>query len=208
MYHRMKKAPTAVDLLAAGRSAPVPLPVLPAVERCSSGTAGGPLGKSDCETLGLLPSIARRLEMIRLVIASLADRTMYLDEFTELLGCTASVARHRVKDLRRLGVLEPSLDIERTSGRRREHPYRLNGRFRYVSAESVLTIAAESPIRGLEYRRSVAQRHACGTGSSIYVHVPAEDVQAAIRTDRQPLRRDPLVAALFGCSTSFTASQK
>ncbi|RJG11620.1 hypothetical protein [Massilia cavernae] len=158
-------------------------------------TAGA---RDDVPAPGMLPSIARRLELTRVLIESLAGGTIYLNEIAELFGCASSVAKHRVKHLRRIGILEVASDIGRAAGRRREHPYRLCEPFRRTPGDLMRSAGVWPHEIPLVQRRRLAQLSAGGAGAGYYFHVPAHEVQAAIRSDRRPVRRDSLVAALFG----------
>ncbi|RJG11624.1 ArsR family transcriptional regulator [Massilia cavernae] len=162
-------------------------------------TAGG--AHASLAAVRQSPSTARRIENMRLLIAKLAVREMRLDEVAQFLNSSMSAARVYVLELCSAGLVTAVRDRSGThkgckpAYRLSSNPERNRAFFDNLENSSREAGVIARKVRGKRGQVAIA------AGRS--VHIMADDVQHPIRIDDEPVRRDPLVAALFGAATVF-----
>lgn len=145
----------------------------------------------------LMPSTARRLENMRLLLAELSRRPMQIDDIAALLGASVSAARNYVLELCDAGVANA---VDGWDGKSGKPHYRLAAD---PARSRAFLEQMTNPYRdaGVVVRRVTAGKPAkVAMGSGRNVHITGDDVHYAFRVEREPVRRDPLVAALFGAA--------
>jgi hypothetical protein len=129
----------------------------------------------------------RRAANIRRLAAALAHGSLGPAAVCGLLGVSPRAARNYLDGLLEAGV---AVHDPQQRGRLRLHPD--TGRVQHFLA--TLEDSALAPRVSL--RRSPS-RHCIDPGAQ-FLHVLADDAGFPLRLHRLPVRRDPLVAALFG----------
>jgi hypothetical protein len=138
----------------------------------------------------LTSSSLRRVENVRRLVAALAQGDMRSADVAQLLRISPSAARNYLE-----GLVEAGVACHDPQRRRylRIHPdAALVQRFLAALDEG-------SDGRRISLRRSPS-RHCVDPGAQ-FLHVLADDVRFPLVLDHFPVRRDPLVAALFGLKT-------
>ena len=135
------------------------------------------------------PSSQRRIDNFRLLIARLAEGSMDPHAVTLLLSVSHKAARNYLHELVEAGVARPD------TGRPEKTFVRLHAE-RDVSERFLDELVTSASAERISVRRS-AKRHDSHIGSC-FVHVLRDDVSFPLTMHRLPVRRDPLVAALFG----------
>ncbi|MGJ7915909.1 hypothetical protein ACI48D_10580 [Massilia sp. LXY-6] len=129
----------------------------------------------------------RKIANIRRLVAALEDGPMGPVAIAELLGISHTGARNYIDLLVEGGAAIPHPD-------RRTHVC-LHPDWGLVE-DFLDSLAPELAEQRVTLRRSPS-RHCVDPGKS-YLHVVADDVRFPLVLMRFPVRRDPLVAALFG----------
>jgi hypothetical protein len=132
----------------------------------------------------------RRAENIRRLVAALAQGNMGPSAVAELLQVSPTSARNYLEGLAQAGVGD--YDPQRR-GQLRLHPDT-------ALVERFLATLDDSAARRISLRRSPS-RHCVNPGQH-FLHVLADDVRFPLVLDQFPVRRDPLVAALFGLNAA------
>jgi hypothetical protein len=139
----------------------------------------------------LKPASSQRIDKLRRLVAALEQRSMGPDAVMDLLQVSYSAARNYLSELAQAGIADP--DPERHTVMRL-HPD-LQVRERFLAALSERLGQAR-----VSLRRSPS-RH-CMDSSGSYLHVLADDASFPLVLHQDPVRRDPLVAALFGAANN------
>jgi DNA-binding transcriptional ArsR family regulator len=153
----------------------------------------------------LLPSTARRLANIRLLLAELSQREMNMDEIALLLNASASAVRNDIVELRRAGIVH-AVHVQQGSYRSGKPSYRLssNPELSRAFIDGIVNANAEGD-GNVVVRRGRADKPGQFTiGNGRRIHMFGDEVHYAVRVDRDPVRRDPLVTALFGAAQAFS----
>jgi len=143
----------------------------------------------------------RRIENMQKLIGELSLHEMLADEIAWFLKFSPSGARKYIRDLREAGVIELARYIEGTATYLGKAVYQLTPdpeRVRTFLAAIVQPKREGAPPR--KERPSLREQSMAGSGR--HFHILADDTHYAIRVNRGPVVRDPLVAALFGSAPS------
>ena len=135
------------------------------------------------------PSSQRRIDNFRLLIARLGDSPLDPHAVTLLLSVSHTAARNYLHELVEAGVARPDTDRAEKTFVRMKGERDVIERF---LDELVMAASAER----ISVRRS-AKRHDSHIGKC-FIHVLHDDVSFPLTMHSLPVRRDPLVAALFG----------
>lgn len=160
-----------------------------------------PLSMAPIERVRSTSATLRRIENMQKLIGELALHEMLADEIAWFLKFSPSGARKYIRDLREAGVIELARYIEGTATYLGKAVYRLTpdpDRVRAFLAAIVQPKREGAPPR--KERPGVREQNMAGAGR--HFHILADDTHYAIRVNRGPVMRDPLVAALFGCAPS------
>jgi hypothetical protein len=145
-----------------------------------------------------MPSASsQRIDKLRVLVAALDQRSMGPGAVMELLEVSYSAARNYLHELAQAGIADP--DPERHTVMRLNADLQVRERF-FAGLSERLGQARVS------LRRSTS-RH-CMNSSGRYLHVLADDVSFPLVLHRDPVRRDPLVAALFGAVNNVAMTVK
>jgi hypothetical protein len=141
------------------------------------------------------PSTVRRLQRLNALIDELSARDMDAAAVALFLDCSATSARNYLNDLLEASVIRSrrtalSGDCYMRNG------YHLNGDPRM--ARHFLAGCRESQCGDPILKRGRKQSNAARTYGTRHFHIMADDCCAGVRATRVEVRRDPLVAALFG----------
>lgn len=135
----------------------------------------------------------QRTANLKSLIAELATREMQIDDICEHLKMSPSGGRKYIADLRAAGVMVLARHVDATATYAGKACYGL----------------ASDPLLVSEFLRQIEQHkyqpripappaRALPAVPGRHVHIMADDTHYAIRINRHPAMRDPLVAALFG----------
>lgn len=131
---------------------------------------------------------SRRIANIRHLLAALAHGSMGPGGVADLLGISHTAARNYLETLVQNGVAVHD-PVQRTHVCLRPDQ---------LVRQRFLDELEQGAARRVALRRSLT-RHCLDPGQS-FLHVLADDAGFPLEMRRQPPRRDPLVAALFGAS--------
>ncbi|MCG2584440.1 winged helix-turn-helix domain-containing protein [Massilia sp. TS11] len=139
----------------------------------------------------------RRIENMQKLIKELANHEMLADEIAWFLKFSPSGARKYIRDLREAGVIELARYVEGTATYLGKAVYQITPDPERVKAflAAIVQPKREAPAARRE-RPSLREQNMAGSGR--HFHILADDTHYAIRVNRTPVMRDPLVAALFG----------
>ena len=143
----------------------------------------------------------RRIENMQKLIGELSMHEMLADEIAWFLKFSPSGARKYIRDLREAGVIELARYIEGTATYLGKAVYQLTpdpDRVKAFLAAIVQPKREGAPPR--KERPGIREQSMAGAGR--HFHILADDTHYAIRVNRGPVQRDPLVAALFGSAPS------
>jgi hypothetical protein len=133
---------------------------------------------------------ARRAENLRRLVCALQLRTLSRDDIAWELGLSPSGVLGYVRDL------DPLLAVI-DGGRTVQRSYRLNADPELV-AEFLASLDERPERRGARIKDSRSHLAVALRDPGRHLHLMQDDVNFAIRLSRAPVRRDPMVAALFG----------
>jgi hypothetical protein len=133
----------------------------------------------------------RKADNMRRLVAALAQGSMRPEAVAALLEISYTAARNYLDTLAQAGVAE--YDPQRRGYLRLLPDTALVERFLDTLDDSVAR-------HRVSLRRSPS-RHCVDPGTQ-FLHVLADDVRFPLVLDTLPVRRDPLVAALFGIKTA------
>jgi hypothetical protein len=187
---------------------PAPLPAVPSRPRLALVERPGPV--TERKALSLAPiervrstsATLRRIENMQKLVAELQNHEMLADEIAWFLKFSPSGARKYIRDLREAGVIELARYIEGTATYLGKAVYQLTPDAERVQA--FLAAIAQPKREGAPPRKerpSLREQSMAGNGR--HFHILADDTHYAIRVNRGPVQRDPLVAALFGAPGSM-----
>ncbi len=168
-------------------------PAPPAPERT-------PLSMAPIERVRSTSATLRRIENMQKLINELVTHEMLADEIAWFLKFSPSGARKYIRDLRDAGVIELARYIEGTATYLGKAVYQITPdplRVQAFLAAIVQPKREGAPVR--KERPGVGEQSMAGPGR--HFHILADDTHYAIRVNRNPVARDPLVAALFGAAS-------
>lgn len=143
------------------------------------------------------PARSHRIDKLHRLVAALEQRSMGPGAVMELLQVSYSAARNYLNELAQAGIAEPAPERHTVM---RLHPD-LQARERFFAGLSERLGQAR-----VSLRRSTS-RH-CMNSSGRFLHVLADDVTFPLVLHRDPVRRDPLVAALFGAANDMEVASR
>lgn len=150
----------------------------------------------------LLPSSLRRRANMRMLVIELAQREMKADQLAGFLNSSAACARRYILELRDAGIIEA---VHNNAGVAKScHPsYRLRIGLEHACAslEALVTETRGPCVVISRASESARLMHSAGEPRR-NLHIMADDVNISICIERTLVRRDPLVAALFGSGSS------
>jgi hypothetical protein len=180
------------------------------MERGVSLPVGGrpPISMAPIERVRSTSATLRRIENMQKLIGELSGHEMLADEIAWFLKFSPSGARKYIRDLREAGVIELARYIEGTATYLGKAVYQLTPDPERVRA--FLAAIVQPKREGAAPRKDrPGVREQSMAGSGRHFHILADDTHYAIRVNRGPVTRDPLVAALFGSAQSTqSASQQ
>ena len=139
----------------------------------------------------------RRNASLRRLVAEFSLREMTVPDVANFLDFSTSGARKYIRDLREAGVIELARYIEGTATYLGKAVYQISPDPERVKA--FLAAICQPKREGAAPRKErpgLREQSMAGTGR--HFHILADDTHYAIRVNRSPVARDPLVAALFG----------
>jgi DNA-binding Lrp family transcriptional regulator len=180
---------TTAKLMLVERPAPAPLDRKPALSMAS------------IERVRSTSATLRRIENMQKLIGELSLHEMLADEIAWFLKFSPSGARKYIRDLREAGVIELARYVEGTATYLGKAVYQLTPDPERVAA--FLAAIVQPKREGAPPRKErPGIREQAMAGSGRHFHILADDTHYAIRVNRGPVMRDPLVAALFGTAPS------
>jgi DNA-binding Lrp family transcriptional regulator len=193
VQNEMKASPdmraTTAKLTLVERPAPAPLDRKPALSMAS------------IERVRSTSATLRRIENMQKLIGELSLHEMLADEIAWFLKFSPSGARKYIRDLREAGVIELARYVEGTATYLGKAVYQLTPDPERVAA--FLAAIVQPKREGAPPRKErPGIREQAMAGSGRHFHILADDTHYAIRVNRGPVMRDPLVAALFGTAPS------
>ncbi len=160
-----------------------------------------PISMAPIERVRSTSATLRRIENMQKLIGELSVHEMLADEIAWFLKFSPSGARKYIRDLRDAGVIELARYIEGTATYLGKAVYQITPDPERVR---VFLAAIVQPKRdGAAPRKDrPGLREQSMAGNGRHFHILADDTHYAIRINRGPVMRDPLVAALFGSAPS------
>jgi DNA-binding Lrp family transcriptional regulator len=160
-----------------------------------------PLSMAPIERVRSTSATLRRIENMQKLIGELSVHEMLADEIAWFLKFSPSGARKYIRDLRDAGVIELARYIEGTATYLGKAVYQITPDPERVRA--FLAAIVQPKRDGAAPRKDrPGLREQSMAGSGRHFHILADDTHYAIRVNRGPVMRDPLVAALFGSAPS------
>jgi hypothetical protein len=160
-------------------------------------TERAPMSLAPIERIRSTSATQRRIENMQKLINELMQHEMLADEIAWFLKFSPSGARKYIRDLREAGVIELARYIEGTATYLGKAVYQICPDKERVQA---FLAAINQPKREgappRKERPGLREQAMAGTGR--HFHILADDTHYAIRVNRSPVARDPLVTALFG----------
>src|SRR5450830_1610990 len=159
------------------------------------------LSMASIERVRSTSATLRRIENMQKLIGELSMHEMLADEIAWFLKFSPSGARKYIRDLREAGVIELARYVEGTATYLGKAVYQLTPDPERVKA--FLAAIVQPKREGAAPRKErpgLREQAMAGTGR--HFHILADDSHYAIRVNRSPVARDPLVAALFGAAPS------
>jgi DNA-binding Lrp family transcriptional regulator len=160
-----------------------------------------PISMAPIERVRSTSATQRRIENMQKLIGELSTHEMLADEIAWFLKFSPSGARKYIRDLREAGVIELARYIEGTATYLGKAVYQISPDPDRVKA--FLAAIVQPKREGAAPRKErpgLREQSMAGTGR--HFHILADDTHYAIRVNRTPVARDPLVAALFGAAPS------
>jgi hypothetical protein len=181
-------------------------PRLALVERPGPIPDRKPLSLASIERVRSTSATLRRIENMQKLIAELQQHEMLADEIAWFLKFSPSGARKYIRDLREAGVIELARYIEGTATYLGKAVYQLTPDAERV--KQFLGAISQPKREGAPPRKErPSLRDQAMAGAGRHFHILADDTHYAIRVNRAPVTRDPLVAALFGAAPSMQKAQ-
>lgn len=143
----------------------------------------------------VLRGSARRFENMRRLVAELSVRDMCADEVAELLGFTLSGARKYLRPLLAAGIIELDRYVGGTAAAVGKAVYRLARDPEPV--RGFMSALAQPRGKGKKAPPDLPSPSRAPRNGRLF-HIMQDDGDCLIRVSRAPVRRDPLVEALFG----------
>jgi hypothetical protein len=160
-----------------------------------------PISMAPIERVRSTSATLRRIENMQKLIGELSVHEMLADEIAWFLKFSPSGARKYIRDLRDAGVIELARYIEGTATYLGKAVYQLTPDPERVRA--FLSAIVQPKREGVVPRKErPGLREQSMAGNGRHFHILADDTHYAIRVNRGPVMRDPLVAALFGSAPS------
>ena len=160
-----------------------------------------PISMAPIERVRSTSATLRRIENMQKLIGELSVHEMLADEIAWFLKFSPSGARKYIRDLRDAGVIELARYIEGTATYLGKAVYQITPDPERVRA--FLAAIVQPKRDGAAPRKDrPGLREQSMAGSGRHFHILADDTHYAIRVNRGPVMRDPLVAALFGSAPS------
>ncbi|MEC5163683.1 hypothetical protein ACFDR9_003434 [Janthinobacterium sp. CG_23.3] len=171
------------------------------VDRAAPVPPRAPLSMAPIERVRSTSATLRRIENMQKLIGELSLHEMLADEIAWFLKFSPSGARKYIRDLRDAGVIELARYIEGTATYLGKAVYQLTPDPERVRA--FLAAIVQPKREGAAPRKDrPGLREQSMAGNGRHFHILADDTHYAIRVNRGPVMRDPLVAALFGSAPS------
>jgi DNA-binding Lrp family transcriptional regulator len=170
-------------------------------------TERAPISLAPIERVRSTSATQRRIENMQKLIGELQTHEMLADEIAWFLKFSPSGARKYIRDLREAGVIELARYIEGTATYLGKAVYRISPDPDRVKA--FLGAICQPKREGAAPRKErpgLREQSMAGTGR--HFHILADDTHYAIRVNRSPVTRDPLVAALFGPAPNQVAKER
>ncbi|MES2127963.1 MAG: winged helix-turn-helix domain-containing protein [Pseudomonadota bacterium] len=165
-----------------------------------------PMSMAPIERVRSTSATQRRIENMQKLIGELMTHEMLADEIAWFLKFSPSGARKYIRDLREAGVIELARYIEGTATYLGKAVYRISPDPERVQA--FLAAIVQPKREGAPPRKERAgAREQNMAGAGRHFHILADDTHYAIRVNRNPVGRDPLVAALFGAAPASTPKE-
>lgn len=160
-----------------------------------------PISMAPIERIRSTSATLRRIENMQKLIGELSVHEMLADEIAWFLKFSPSGARKYIRDLRDAGVIELARYIDGTATYLGKAVYQITPDPERVR---VFLAAIVQPKRDAAAPRKdrPGLREQSMAGNGRHFHILADDTHYAIRINRGPVMRDPLVAALFGSAPS------
>jgi hypothetical protein len=140
---------------------------------------------------------ARKIANMRRLVGALTQGSMGQAATAELLQVSYTAARSYLDILIRAGIVDR--DPERRTRYRLQAETSLAERF-------LSSLARNDESQRVSLRRSTS-RH-CENPGATFLHVLSDDICFPLVRHQILVRRDPLVAALFGAATAATSSEQ
>ncbi|MES2296012.1 MAG: winged helix-turn-helix domain-containing protein [Pseudomonadota bacterium] len=158
-----------------------------------------PISMAPIERVRSTSATQRRIENMQKLVGELAQHEMLADEIAWFLKFSPSGARKYIRDLRDAGVIELARYIEGTATYLGKAVYQISPDPERVKAFlSAIVQPKREGVPPRKERPGLRDQNLAGTGR--HFHILADDTHYAIRMNRAPVARDPLVAALFGAA--------
>lgn len=138
----------------------------------------------------------QRTANLKSLVAELAIREMQVDDICTHLKMSPSGARKYIADLRAAGVMVLARHADATA------TYAGKAAYRLVSDPLLVSeFLAQIEQHKHQPRIPAPPARVLPVVPGRHLHIMADDTHYAVRINRQPAIRDPLVAALFGAPT-------
>jgi hypothetical protein len=147
------------------------------------------------------PATVRRFQRFHALVAELATRDMDTIAVASFLQCSPTAARKYLNDLLEASVIKPRRSVLRGDSRMR-NCYQLTADL--WLAQNILRDIHESQCGEAIFTRRNMRTNAASGNQTRHFHIMADDCHARVSASHVAVRRDPLVAALFGDGTQRT----
>lgn len=166
-----------------------------------------PISLAPIERVRSTSATQRRIENMQKLINELMDHEMLADEIAWFLKFSPSGARKYIRDLREAGVIELARYVEGTATYLGKAVYQISPDPERV--QSFLAAIAQPKREGAPPRKErPGLREQAMAGAGRHFHILADDTHYAIRVNRNPVARDPLVTALFGPAPALAGKEQ
>ena len=165
-----------------------------------------PISMAPIERVRSTSATQRRIENMQKLIGELTTHEMLADENASFLKFSPSGASKNIRDQREARDNELARYIEGTATYLGKAVYQISPDPERVKA--FLAAIVQPKREGAAPRKErpgLREQSMAGTGR--HFHILADDTHYAIRVNRSPVARDPLVAALFGAAPSANKEQ-
>lgn len=150
--------------------------------------------------MAIRPATLQRRQRLQALVAELGARDMDVGAVAALLQCSGTTARSYLSDLLEASVIHAGRPSECGPDCRKRNAFRLN-RDPCLVQDFLAGLRAMPRCEAVLTRPNKRAKSAQVFGAR-YFHIMADDCYLSVKASLVVIRRDPLVAALFGANTA------